>query len=180
MSKVTKNRSISHTFYWNIKLEKDNEENPEEIRTHFKDLFDAFMEKLEEDDPDAKSLLERQWDFRNKLFELSSYIKEVDGVRNKKERLREAIGEGGKYEMLNFDPAPMPLDPSVYVCGIFPEKCSVFPSALCPLKLTFKVTEETEKCGNPRVDGCYYNIMYKQGDDVRQDQLVLQVIQSSL
>ena len=47
---------------------------------------------------------------------------------------------------------------------------------MCPLKLTFLVSEETQILANPRVDGDYYNVMYKQGDDVRQDQLVLQMI----
>lgn len=48
----------------------------------------------------------------------------------KKERLREAISEGGKFDMVNFEPSPMPLDPSVKVCGIIAEKCNVFKSAL--------------------------------------------------
>ena len=145
LSKVTLNESIAHTFYWIVKLEKDNKENDEEIRFQFKELYEAFMEKLGKEKPECKELLESQWDFRNKLYELSSYIKEVDKVERKKERLREAISEGGKFDMMDFEPAPMPLDPSVKVCGIIPEKCSVFTSALCPLKLTFRVTEETKR-----------------------------------
>lgn len=47
---------------------------------------------------------------------------------------------------------------------------------MAPLKLTFKVTEETKSLNLPRVDGYNYNVMYKLGDDVRQDQLVLQMI----
>jgi len=47
---------------------------------------------------------------------------------------------------------------------------------MCPLKLTFKVTEETYNLNLPSVDHGLYNIMYKVGDDVRQDQLVLQMI----
>jgi len=176
LSKVTKNQSIAHTFYWNIKLEKDNQENMEEIRYWFSELFDAFNEKLERDDPETKILLEKQWEFREKLFNLSSHVKEAKNFNGKLERLKEAISVGGKFEMYDFEPTPIPLDPTVMVCGLVPEKCTIFKSALCPLKLTFKVTEETQNCGNPNVDGQFYNTMYKQGDDVRQDQLVLQMI----
>jgi hypothetical protein len=115
ISKVTENKSIAHNFYWRIKLEKDNNENKEEIRYWFSDLFDAFQAKLEVDHPETKDLLLRQWEFRNKLYELSSYIKETNNFNAKITKLQEAVGEGGKYEMLNFDPTPIPLDPSVFV-----------------------------------------------------------------
>ena len=144
LSKVTKNSSISHTFYWSIKLEKDNKENDQRIRDEYEVLFDLFMNKLREDDPENYSLLERQWEFRNKLYDLSSYVKEANKIKQKKHRLKEAINEGGKFEMINFSPTPMPLDPTIFVCGLDPEKCTVFPSAMWPLKLTFKVTEETK------------------------------------
>jgi len=52
--------------------------------------------------------------------------------------------------MENFDPSPLPIDPSILVCGIVPESCFVFKSALCPLKLTFKLAEES-KIENPRI-----------------------------
>jgi len=47
---------------------------------------------------------------------------------------------------------------------------------MCPLKLTFIVSEKTADLNLPRVDGHFYNVMYKVGDDVRQDQLVLQMM----
>jgi phosphatidylinositol 3-kinase len=130
LSKVTQNQSIAQTFYWQVRLEKDNEENFEEIREMFTDLYDEFMNKLEEDNPECKKLLDDQWKFREKLYALSNYVKQVDKVEAKKARLREAVSEGGKFDMMNFEPAPMPLDPSVKVCGIVPEKCSIFTSAL--------------------------------------------------
>lgn len=47
LSKVMLDESIAHTFYWIVKLEKDNEGNHKEIRYQFKDLYDNFMEQLE-------------------------------------------------------------------------------------------------------------------------------------
>jgi len=123
----------------------------------------------------VKNSLMDQLTFRDKLYKVSSHIRKVKGVLQKEE-LRKCVGKGGIFDMSNFDPTPIPLDPSVKVCGIIPEKCSVFPSAMRPLKLTFKVTNETEDLNLPSIDGGLYNLMYKVGDDVRQDQLVLQMI----
>lgn len=40
--------------------------------------------------------------------------------------------------MTHFDPPrPMPMNPKIFVRGIEPQKCFVFKSAMCPLKLTF-------------------------------------------
>jgi phosphatidylinositol 3-kinase len=73
--------------------------------------------------------------------------------------------------MVNFkEPLPLPINPNIYLTGIIPEKCSVFASAMRPILAVFHCQD---KQGNKK-DPMY--IMYKVGDDVRQDQLVLQVI----
>jgi phosphatidylinositol 3-kinase len=51
------------------------------------------------------------------------------------------------------------------VVGLIPEKSHVFKSALFPLRLTFFC-----------LDGSEYPLIFKTGDDMRQDQLILQMI----
>lgn len=60
---------------------------------------------------------------------------------------------------------PLPLDPEVLVTGIDGPSAHVFKSAMMPLGLTFRT-----------VTGGEYKIIFKNGDDLRQDQLILQQI----
>jgi phosphatidylinositol 3-kinase len=70
-----------------------------------------------------------------------------------------------KNGLLNITPPlPLPLDANVEITGIIPEKCSVFKSNLFPLLLYFKCS-----------DGNEFPLMFKNGDDMRQDQLVIQL-----
>ena len=86
-----------------------------------------------------------------------------------------------KFNFLNFDPIPLPLDPEVKIRRIIPEKIRIFKveifffffdcdyddfqSAKLPFLLVCETTEGDE-----------YPVIFKYGDDLRQDQLILQMI----
>ena len=99
---------------------------------------------------------------------LSSKAKELrtsKDVRPKKiEKLRSFIGDP-KSGLANINPStPLPLNARIDVTGIIPEKSSIFKSNLFPLLLYFQCS-----------DGSEYPIIFKNGDDMRQDQLVIQL-----
>ncbi len=48
------------------------------------------------------------------------------------------VGEYGQCSELAHVRVPLPLDPAVMLTGLIPEECSVFKSALSPLRLTFR------------------------------------------
>ena len=57
------------------------------------------------------------------------------GAIRKAEKLREMLEESSDLQELR---CPLPLDPSVHLAGVIPQECSVFKSALSPLRLTFR------------------------------------------
>jgi phosphatidylinositol 3-kinase len=64
----------------------------------------------------------------------------------------------------SFQPFPLPLKPSLTVNGLL-ANVQIFKSAKKPIKLTFTTSTNDN-----------FSILYKVGDDLRQDQLVLQLI----
>lgn len=60
------------------------------------------------------------------------------GAVKKADRLREMISDSGPCGELSHSTMPNPLDPTILLAGVIPAQCSVFKSALNPLRLTFK------------------------------------------
>ena len=89
-------------------------------------------------------------------------------MNKKEERLRHLLspqGPFGELALLGNPGPPCPLNPRVRMSGIIPEQSGVFKSALHPLRLAFRTSE-----------GEVYKAIFKRGDDLRQDQLVVQMI----
>lgn len=63
----------------------------------------------------------------------------------------------------------LPLDPQMQVCGLLPEKCKAMSSKKRPLWLTFRRYK-------PRPGEEHLTVLFKAGDDLRQDQLTLQFL----
>ena len=103
----------------------------------------------------------------------------VRGKKDAKEaHLREALLRGGFRDIPHA--VPLPSAPHIWVKGVDCNSAKMFKSALYPAVLDFVVdhTESNEAASNasPRTKPLY-KVMIKTGDDLRQDQLVIMMIQ---
>ena len=89
----------------------------------------------------------------------------IKKIEKMKALLQADPSDSNAINFKNFEPLPLPLDPDVKICRVLPEKTYIFRSALAPSKLSF-ITDENEE----------YVIIIKCEDDLRQDQLILQII----
>jgi hypothetical protein len=64
---------------------------------------------------------------------------------------------------------PMSADPEIILCDVVAEKSSVFSSNARPLRLPFRYRKFDEEELRQEI----FMMMFKKGDDIRQDQLCL-------
>ncbi|CAG0883100.1 unnamed protein product [Darwinula stevensoni] len=106
-----------------------------------------------------RTMLSRQQKFVDRLVVILRNLAKEGGNRKKKiERLQGILGDSESHRCIlsSSDPLPFPLEPNELV---------LYYSSLMPAKLAFSM-----------VDGGEFVAIMKQGDDLRQDQLILQMI----
>ncbi|PWN29560.1 phosphatidylinositol 3-kinase [Jaminaea rosea] len=167
--------SLLFTFWWYLSVECSDD--------RWGSLYKRIRRRLERSlDANTLGIIRRQEKMVAKLGETARALRASKDARPKKiDKLREtlkdqgavglgAVGdEAGEMALL-----PLPLDPSVLARRVIPEKCSVFKSNLYPLLVHY----QTEPNGEDSMEGPGdYALIFKSGDDLRQDQLVLQLFQ---
>lgn len=153
---------IGFDLFWSMKVESYNTQYRERYGTILNAYLDVCSHKM-------RAILKLQ----DKLFAADGMFERIcQSVKAKKrdgsEEMKKAMREG--LEALN-DVLPssfqLPIDPRVEVGKIIVNKCRVMDSAKKPLWLVF---ENAEEGGDP------VTVMFKAGDDVRQDSVTLQLI----
>lgn len=108
--------------------------------------------------------MKRQGQMIDSLAKRAKELRTSKDPRPKKiEKLRAFLADS-KNNFSSMPPLPLPLNARVDVTGVIADKSSIFKSNMFPMLLYFNCS-----------DGSEYPIIFKDGDDMRQDQLVIQL-----
>jgi len=168
------NSKLANYFCWYLIVECDDQDSQTKdarIINMYVTVLKRFSQFLINGGSECRlrrAAIAGQQVFMELLVKLVKLIARESGNRKKKiEKLQEYLKypEALKFNFSCFDSLPLPLDPDVCVKGIIPDQATLFKSALMPCRFTFLTTDDKK-----------YVTIFKHGDDLRQDQLVLQII----
>ncbi|WRT67140.1 uncharacterized protein IL334_004106 [Kwoniella shivajii] len=175
------NPVLGTTFHWYLMIECDA---GQPVGKMYAKVAFRFHRGLSETSDGAaqRDILRRQGELVEALSARSKEIRSSKDSRSKKiEKLKSYLADS-KHNLSPLPAAlPLPLNPRVTVTAVTPDKSSVFKSNLLPLLIWFETTdfnrypEDDSSPETPISITPDYPIIFKNGDDLRQDQLVIQL-----
>ncbi|KAM6161680.1 phosphatidylinositol 3-kinase C2 domain-containing subunit gamma isoform 2-T2 [Erethizon dorsatum] len=150
---------VAHRLYWLLK----DAQNEAYFKSWYKKLLAALQfcvgKALNDEFSKEKKLIKILRDIGEKVKSASD--------PQRQEVLKKEIGRLNEF-FQDVNTCHLPLNPALCIKGIEHDACSYFTSNALPLKITFI---------NANPMGTNISIIFKAGDDLRQDMLVLQIIQ---
>ena len=114
------------------------------------------------------------------LGQIDAVARDVKRAKSRESQLEVAVK--GLTAVVFPDRFGLPLDPRLEACGLIPGKCKVMSSKKLPLTLVFQLAPQRRSssaaaaAAGATASSDTFTAMYKVGDDLRQDQLTLQVL----
>ncbi|CAH8505826.1 unnamed protein product [Schistosoma rodhaini] len=176
------NFRIANYLYWFLRLEANSNDgeddfseqdtvNSPDTQKMYKHVLNRLLHAFDAGSPTCQKWnieLLQQTQFIQDLCRLLKSVTNDLGNRSRKiELLRSKLDSEEYAHIRHIDkPFPLPLNPDIIVCGVQSSTATLFKSFQRPALLTFI-----------QPNGDTYRAILKHGDDLRQDQLVLQMIE---
>lgn len=153
--RAVKNFRLGNFFYWYLRSESER-------NTFLVHILEIFKSRLPEH---SKKTIDDQILLVDMLRKFCEEIKQSKETTVKKQEILLHLISSRMRSLFKNKAITLPLDPDVIAVDVIPSSCKVFKSSLSPLKITFLTA-----------NGQHYSLMFKVGDDLIQDQLVVQII----
>jgi hypothetical protein len=149
---------VGHRLFWSLRSQLENDR----FRERFSLILEEYLSKV---DKTQRRILENQLIVVEELLKIANVI--ISQPKSAKNEDLTTLLQKKLENIVLPKTFTTPLDIKTECCGIIIEKCKVMSSKKRPLKLTLK---NADPSGDPFV------ILFKAGDDLRQDELTLQML----
>ena len=177
---------VANFLYWYLKVETEDES----AGILFQAVFDAFIVQLSTSGPEGKMLFRRLCALDEYIAKISACQRDAREQGKRKEGKEQCLIKLLEQRKLHVTPSgvdwvPMPLDPTIQLTGLLPSTATMFASAVYPCVIEFieRIAEPSKEEAESGVtlgmisqQHKTHKIMFKSGDDLRQDQLIMQMI----
>ncbi|WKX92385.1 hypothetical protein Q1695_010425 [Nippostrongylus brasiliensis] len=162
---------VANFLFWHLKVEAEaTRKTDETLSSVYERLLNRLLQTLNRGTPEMKRQEESLKMQRQFVEDLKILMQEATNKHSRRDLRQAALCTllNNARHMKELRGLHLPLDPSVRLAGVLPDSAVLFNSAMMPVKLTFRTTTGTD--ANKE-----YTLIFKQGDDLRQDQLVIQM-----